>query len=112
MEPQQERRPIINPFIENVRRFIGREVVVRVFTPTGVLEFKGFCEALEFQYKTVIIRNATETIMIPHYMSISRARSHPEDAKKALVAIAKDVEKRKLEDASSVKVRKDGPKKD
>lgn len=63
-----------NPFIENLKKNIGREITVVIYTAQGKEELTGKCEAIDFVQKSVIIRNEEATLTIPRYLYIKRAR--------------------------------------
>lgn len=67
-----------NPFIENLKRFNGRQVDVHVYVNGESKIFTGKCEAIDFQHKGIIIKNEhadkTETTFIPRYYKLVRSR--------------------------------------
>lgn len=67
-------RNTTNPFIESLKKNLGREVTVVIYDPTGIKKLKGKCESIDFQTKAVIIRDEKNTFTIPRYLWIERAR--------------------------------------
>lgn len=70
-----------NPFIENIKKNIGREITVVVGTPKGEKKLTGVCEAVDFIHKNVILRDDKNTYMVRNYLYIIRPRPKRDDGK-------------------------------
>lgn len=72
-----------NPYIENLIKFVGRDVNVLAFKSSakgkdGEVWVRGKCEQFDFSRGAVIIQTDIETICVPKFLLIKRARKHPE----------------------------------
>lgn len=70
----------VNMFIENLKKFIGKEVVVHFFNSDGDEDvIEGVCETIDYVQRSVIIRTPTKKVLIPRYKFMFRDRSNPEE---------------------------------
>ncbi|MFC1754493.1 hypothetical protein ACFL96_14050 [Thermoproteota archaeon] len=69
-----EEKRTTNPFVEGLKKNIGREVTVVFYNSEGMQELTGKCEAVDYGQKSVIIRDEEATYVIPRYLYIKRAR--------------------------------------
>lgn len=69
-----------NIFIENVKKFVGKEVKVYFFNSNNEIEtIEGLCETIDYIQRAVIIRTKQKKILIPRYKYLERIRSNPEE---------------------------------
>lgn len=80
MTEQTTQRPANNNvFTDNLKKNLGREITVVMFTPTGEVKLTGKCESIDFAQKSVIIRNDKNTYTIPRYLYLERPRPQHEE---------------------------------
>jgi hypothetical protein len=65
----------VNPFVNNIKQNVGREVIVVMYGGDQIIEIKGVCEAIDYNQKSIIIRDETQTYCIPRYLYVKRVRS-------------------------------------
>lgn len=63
-----------NPFIQDLKKNIGKEIIVTMFTPQEKEQIKGKCIAIDFIQKSVILDDGTAIITIPRYLYLERKR--------------------------------------
>jgi small nuclear ribonucleoprotein (snRNP)-like protein len=75
MEIAQEDGQRINSYIEELKKFIGKDVTV---TDIAGREFRGICRAISFQYLNVVLSTDNEKIIVKNISNICRKRTSPE----------------------------------
>lgn len=79
----KQRHQVTNPFVEKIKKFIGTETKVYFFNNKNEEEvIEGFCEAIDYVQKAVIIRTKDKKILIPRYKYLEKIRSNPEPINK------------------------------
>jgi len=67
---------VMNSFIGEVKKFIGKEVKVVFFNPNNEEDdfLSGVCQEIDYVQRSVILRTEYEKILIPRYKYIIRLR--------------------------------------
>jgi len=63
-----------NPFIEAIKLFLDKRVVVTVFTPTETEEIEGTCIGIDYIQRSVILKTDDKMMVIPRFLHMSREK--------------------------------------
>lgn len=71
-----------NPFIANLAKYAGRDVVVAAKVEGKLVEYTGYCENIDFFTNRVILKTSKGTLMLTDVFSVFRVSPYAEPDKK------------------------------
>ena len=62
-----------NPFIEEIKKVVGKDVTVTVFNPSGLEQINGRVVALDYIQRSVVVRTerTKEICVIPRFLYLN-----------------------------------------
>ena len=77
MKYEQKDQKGNNPHIEEIKKFIGKQVTILWQNPGGLYEVQGMLVSLDFNHMNCVIKTDTEKIIIKGFYVMRRDRSNP-----------------------------------
>jgi len=72
----------VNPYLDEIKRFIGKECEVKYLEGKEVISIKGKIRGMNFNHLNIVIMTDKRKIIIKHITTITRDRTNPDKGKK------------------------------